>query len=1050
MKLKGIFRKVIAWTTLINFALAAGLPAAPALAYTETSRAVSSEILASGVTLDTYNIKAKECNLKVYVTTADLSNPYVQVNTMTGGNGVLTNTKSVTNMAKETGAVAAINADFFQMNEKAPIGLAVKSGEVITSPAQRSDMYGFGITNGNVPIFDIFCFEGTVTAPTGSAFQLYGINKPTYLNGGGGSTDLNKLNMYNASWGAKSRGQISVSGGITEMVVVNNYVTEIRINQPAVAIPSNGYVLAGNGAAAQFLTSNFKVGDAVNVNYKVTPKSGDLFAAVGGQALLVQNGKRHWFSQNITGYRARTAVGASADGTKLYLVVVEGSSSSRGMTQEELADFMISIGAATAVNLDGGGSSTISARHLGDTQACLINVPTAGSERAIPSGLGIYSTAPAGPLYGMKLSGPQAVLVGTQRAYTAKGWDTYYNPYSLSQNDINWTITPELGTFQGNTLTALSAGDAMVTATYNDVTQNLPVKILGSQDIAKIELSPASIALNPGGSVDISVKVTTKQGTQFTLLPTEYSIQVNGDVGTVQNGKFTAGPNIGNGEIAVTVDSTIIKAKVSVGGVEKSFYGFETARNFAFNSAPTGSVTGGFRLTNVNEPTYRGAGAARLDYDFTKTTKTRAAYGNFKDPLQLTGQPVGLGVWVKGDQGNNHWLRARLVDADGKEKVVDLADHVNWQGWKHLKADLPGDMKYPVKLTDIYLAEVEGGPQDKGVIYLDEISIVAAPAAGESTEVPESLSQCVDVNPGQTTPLNLGSLKLSLNGGSDNNVYTVDAKQLWETDLPTTGYNPVMPLYELTAEANGDDYDKLPKPMTIQVTVPASKDLNKIHLMSWDSKNMAWKLIPSVVNATARTITGKADKMGIIGLMENARPLPNFKDIGSIWAKDVINNMAARGIVKGFPDNTYLPSKGVTRAEFVTLIANSLGWGAGSTANLKFKDTIPDWAKGSIAEAVSKGVVQGYEDGTFQPNKVINRAEMAVIIDKALGLPDSSVPSNYKDAGQIPSWAVQSIRDTKVTGLMQGSNNTFRPKAVANRAEAAAAMAKILEYYLRS
>jgi len=137
----------------------------------------------------------------------------------------------------------------------------------------------------------------------------------------------------------------------------------------------------------------------------------------------------------------------------------------------------------------------------------------------------------------------------------------------------------------------------------------------------------------------------------------------------------------------------------------------------------------------------------------------------------------------------------------------------------------------------------------------------------------------------------------------------------------------------------------------------------------------------------------------------------------------------------------------VTRAEFVTLLANTLGWGT-ETTDVKFKDSIPSWAEGSIAAAVNRGVARGYDDGTFQPGKVITRAEMAVMIDKALNLDNSDQPSNYDDGRQIPSWAVQSIRNTKAAGVMQGSNNMFRPKDIANRAEATAVMSKILQYYI--
>lgn len=219
--------------------------------------------------------------------------------------------------------------------------------------------------------------------------------------------------------------------------------------------------------------------------------------------------------------------------------------------------------------------------------------------------------------------------------------------------------------------------------------------------------------------------------------------------------------------------------------------------------------------------------------------------------------------------------------------------------------------------------------------------------------------------------------------------------------------------------------------------------------MLWDEKTSSWQQIPGLVDPASGIITAKTARTGILVLMEDVRPVPVFSDLDSSWAKDLIGEMAARRIVNGYPDGRFLPTKGVTRAEFVTLLANTLGW-APETASVQFKDKIPDWAGGAIAAAVNRGVVKGYDDGTFQPHKIITRAEMAVIIDKALDLADSDQPSNYQDWRQIPSWAVQSIRNTKVAGIMQGSNNRFRPRDIANRAEATAVVGKVLEYYIKS
>ncbi|PKM43548.1 MAG: hypothetical protein CVV03_08550 [Firmicutes bacterium HGW-Firmicutes-8] len=1056
MQRNSIFRRFMASTTILAVALTFLWPAGFAAAYTEVSRTSSKDPVAEGVTLEKINIQTAQGIIKVDVLTVDLTNPYVKVDTMVGKNGILTKNQCVSNMANETGAVAAINGDFFQMKEDAPIGPTIESGELVTSPAQRTDTYAFGLTKDNRPIFPIFSFKGSVTSPGGVQFQLFGINKPTYLAylpDNNTATDANRLNMYTPTWGPQTRGPLPGLTGMVEMVVVNDYVSEIRIGQPKANIPADGYVLVGHGTAAQFLTTNFKVGDQVQVSYEVTPETGNLQAAVGGLALIVDQGKRHWFTQTISGEKAKTGIGASQDGNTLYLVVVDGGSPSRGMTQGELADFMASYGVWTAVNLDGGGSSTMVARQLGDETVTLVNNPVLGSQRSIPNGLGIFSTAPPGTLAGLKLSGPSRILVGTQKTFTAKGYDEHYNPFAVNPANMTWEVTPDLGTFEGSTFTPVTSGSGKVTATCGNVIQEYPVRVLGSSDIAKLEVLPSTIALDPNESVNISVKVTTKQGEVFNLQPSEYEAKLTEGVGTLNGSIITAGSVMTAGQLTVKIDSTTAIARVTVGGIEQPFYGFETTKPIKYEDYPVGKVPGSFRYTGPNEPAFRGTGAARLEYDFTGTTKTAAAYANFPGGLALPGQPISLGLWVMGDEGNGHWLRAKVIDAAGVEKLLDFSREFDWKGWKRVTADIPADVKLPVRLTDIYLVEAGDAQRDKGVIYFDELSVTNAPAVGETiteTPEPEELLAQKDFQPGNPASMKLGeNLNLTFSNPADSTAYTIFARQIWSTALPTPGYYPIMPLYNITGIADGDDVEKLPELMKIQIKIKDITGLDKIRVMFWDEEKSAWKQIPCMVDAVKGTVTAKTNLLGVFGLMQDARPRPVYSDTSFNWAKDIISDMAAKRIVNGYPDGRFLPNQGITRGEFVTLLANTLGWAA-ETTNFKFADEIPSWALGSVAAAVNQGIVKGYDDGTFQPNRVINRAEMAVMLDKALGLANSSKPSNYGDARSIPFWAVQAIRNTKVTGIMLGSGNRFRPKDVANRAEATAVMAKALMYYIQS
>ncbi|MCK9909834.1 phosphodiester glycosidase family protein, partial [Microbacteriaceae bacterium K1510] len=84
---------------------------------------------------------------------------------------------------------------------------------------------------------------------------------------------------------------------------------------------------------------------------------------------------------------------------------------------DELAKIMAEIGCYQAVNFDGGGSTTMAARMLGETQAKMITVPKGGSERRVPTGLAVYNNAPPGTLAGFQINGPAEVLIGQTVEY---------------------------------------------------------------------------------------------------------------------------------------------------------------------------------------------------------------------------------------------------------------------------------------------------------------------------------------------------------------------------------------------------------------------------------------------------------------------------------------------------------------------------------------------------------------------------------------------------------------------------------------------------------
>jgi len=87
----------------------------------------------------------------------------------------------------------------------------------------------------------------------------------------------------------------------------------------------------------------------------------------------------------------RTAVGIDEDGNKVFFLTVDGRQSfSRGYTMVELANMMQALGAENALNLDGGGSTTM-VGHTDAGQLSVLNSPSDGTQRRVPNGLAVFS-----------------------------------------------------------------------------------------------------------------------------------------------------------------------------------------------------------------------------------------------------------------------------------------------------------------------------------------------------------------------------------------------------------------------------------------------------------------------------------------------------------------------------------------------------------------------------------------------------------------------------------------------------------------------------------
>ena len=166
----------------------------------------------------------------------------------------------------------------------------------------------------------------------------------------------------------------------------------------------------------------------------------------------------------------------------------------------------------------------------------------------------------------------------------------------------------------------------------------------------------------------------------------------------------------------------------------------------------------------------------------------------------------------------------------------------------------------------------------------------------------------------------------------------------------------------------------------------------------------------------------------------------HFSDIDEDdWYYDNVMDAADNGYISGMGDGTFNPMGSTTRAQFASMIANAMGYEADPEAPSMFRDVADDfWGKAAINFCVQNGILTGYEDGSFQPNKAITRQEAASILRNAFELTETT-SELFPDDSAIAGWAKESVYLVKASGLMKGDAGTgnFRPTSTITRAEAA-------------
>ena len=273
-----------------------------------------------------------------------------------------------------SGAVAGINGDFFNLTTNQPSGVLMINGELIRDPeASRSSLVM--LPAGAIGVLKL-AFQGRFQAidPTGAVTYpqrtILGVNRPPqraaetllYTSGYGVATTPTGPSRYEISIRLDTAGPVLAGQTRTGTVVAAG-------SGGGTPIGAGNVVISGVGSSGPRLVSGFPLGQAVSFTPAILSLPAGAVNAIGSGPALVQNGRAirsagEGFTNSQLGARtARSAIGQAADGTTLFVTVEGPQQGSPGMTVAEQANLMRSLGAVTAIATDAGGSAQLAVRN---------------------------------------------------------------------------------------------------------------------------------------------------------------------------------------------------------------------------------------------------------------------------------------------------------------------------------------------------------------------------------------------------------------------------------------------------------------------------------------------------------------------------------------------------------------------------------------------------------------------------------------------------------------------------------------------------------------
>jgi hypothetical protein len=344
----------------------------------QSSSARVSWQVAPGVTYTKWDQTDVRGPIRAHLLTVDPSQPGVALDY--AAEGPVRETAPVIDILRKDAAVAGVNGDFYDIGDTgAPLGLGRDRERGLLHARDSGWNASFYLDSRGVPRIGTLAMVARIAQHP--ELRVTNLNSPFVKPGG--------IGVYTHGWG-RTAGYRVTEGQVHQVRMV--VVREGRVQSSTKKLTTDkrvrGLVLIGRGDGAKRLR-RLHVGSRADVSWWLDPQPQ---MAISGNRFLVDDGLI-----KVTDDRElqpRTAVGIDDDTGEVLILAVDGrTKASRGYTMVELADLMIDLGADEALNLDGGGSTTMVARRP-NGRVGVLNTPSDGFQRSVANALEVTYAPP--------------------------------------------------------------------------------------------------------------------------------------------------------------------------------------------------------------------------------------------------------------------------------------------------------------------------------------------------------------------------------------------------------------------------------------------------------------------------------------------------------------------------------------------------------------------------------------------------------------------------------------------------------------------------------